>query len=139
MAQKNDLPIIEVIQVDKSFEVKEGLVEFYASLEESIVIGPKELKDVQTGIRLKIPNGYYLLVNIDYSLFKETNLTLAGGCFIITSDSSSEEIELSLINLTRKSITVNHGDCIAVGTLFKAIDFLVKDVDFFKIRSNDEA
>lgn len=135
MAPKNELPIVEVIQVDESFELKDNVIEFYASLEEFTVIGPRELKEIQTGIQLKIPSGYYMLVTMDIPLFKETNLILAGGVFIINSG-DEDEVVITLANLTRKSITINHGDCIAIGTLIKSQEFSMKNVDSFKLRGD---
>ena len=136
MAPKNELPVVELIQVDESFELKDNIVEFYASLEEFTVIGPKELQELQTGIRLKIPKNYYMLVTIDQPLFKETNLLLAGGVFLIQPE-DEEEIVLPLINLTRKPVTINHGDCIAVGKLIKWQEFSIKSVDMFGLRGDE--
>ena len=99
MASKNELPIVEIVQVDESLNSNGNSIEFYASLEEFTVVGPKELKEIQTGIQLKIPESYYMLVTVDMSLFKETNLTVAGGVFIINPN-DKDEVVITLANLT---------------------------------------
>jgi dUTPase len=132
MAYKNELPIIEFIQIDESFTVKNDVIEFYASLDEFTFIGPKELKIIQTGVKINIPTGYCVLITVNYELLKKSLLTLASGC-VILYPGMEDEIELSLINLTRKQVIINHGDCIAVGILLKISDFTLKNVDTFNL------
>lgn len=136
MATKNTTEI-EVVKVDQSFELKDNIIEFYASLDEFIVIGPKEVKGIRTGIKLKVPEGYYVLVAIDYELMKETMLTFASGCVMIEAG-EHDEIELDFVNLTRKSVTINHGDVIANGVLCKINEFNIKEVDSFNLRGDND-
>ena len=83
-----------------------------ANLEEPIILSPMEIKLIPTGIKAEVPLGYEIQVRARSGLALKYGISLVNGVGTIDSDYRGE-IGVILINLGKKSFTINHGDRIA--------------------------
>lgn len=117
--------IVKIKKLDKDIELPKyqtnGAVAFDIGLKESAILKPKEWKILPTGLVIKTPPGYMLLIAPRSSLFIKKGLALANTIGIIDQDYSGEtdEIKLALINLSDKEVKIEKAERLAQGVFVK--------------------
>lgn len=96
---------------------------------ENILVEPKEIKLVPTGIKVKMPKNEVLLVFSRSSLAMKKGLMMSNGVGVIDADyyySSNEgHIMIPLYNFTDKEVQINKGERLAQGVFtnyYKTVD-----------------
>lgn len=87
-------------------------VDLRANIEKSVVIEPMERTIVKTGLFLEIPQGFEAQVRPRSGLAIKHGITVINSPGTIDADYRGE-IAVALVNLSKKSFTVNDGDRIA--------------------------
>ncbi len=98
-----------------------GSVAFDISSVDHVVIPPKEMRNVKTGLIIATPPGYVLLISARSSLFHKKGLMLANNIGIIDQDfcGPEDEIRLPLWNPGDVEVTVSIGERLVQGQFIK--------------------
>lgn len=126
---------IKIKRLDKSVELPkyqtQGAVAFDIAPKENFIIKPKEWLLAPTGLIIKTPPGYMLLIAPRSSLFIKKGLALANTIGIIDQDYSGDddEIKLALINLSDKEVKIEKGERLAQGVFVKIEKAIWEEVD----------
>lgn len=84
-------------------------MDIYCSNEEDIIIGPGQVKTINTGLRMEIPEGYFGAIYPRSSAGIKLRISLANSTGIIDSDYRGE-IVLALVNNGDKDLIVKKND-----------------------------
>jgi dUTP pyrophosphatase len=87
--------------------------------EEPVVLYPRNIQIVGTGLAFEVPTGHVLKVFVRSSMGFKHGVTLANGTGIIDSDYRGE-IKLALINLGAANVLLHPGDRVAQAMLAPA-------------------
>ena len=95
--------------------------DLYACLEKGINLITRRSRDIQTGIQLRVPDGYYGMIFIDETLAKK-GVRIEAGVTIYSNDKCGQELRLSLFNNDNQDHTIKHGEKIAKLILVPYVD-----------------
>ncbi len=95
----------------------DGAVGFDFACAETQTIASHQTALITTGLIIKIPSGYMLLITARSSLAKKKGLMLANGVGTIDQDycGETDEIYISVYNFSDKDVTLDKGERIANG------------------------
>jgi len=98
-----------------------GSVAFDLPARATIVINPKEMALVQTGLIVQTPPGYFLAIVARSSTPKKKGLSLANSIGVIDQDycGPEDEVKILVYNFTNAPVTVERGERIAQGIFVK--------------------
>lgn len=98
-----------------------GSVAFDFAAAEDIVIQSREIAYIPTGLIIKVPEGYALIISARSSTAKKYGLMLTNSIGIIDQDycGPEDEIKVSVYNFTDKLVEIKRGDRIAQGMFVK--------------------
>lgn len=99
-----------------------GAAGFDLAASEAVTIPPRGLALIPTGLVIKVPEGYFLMIAARSSLARKKGLILANGIGVIDSDycGNDDYIFISVYNITDAPIMIEAGERIANG-IFTAI------------------
>ena len=94
-----------------------GAAGFDFAASETIVIEPKSCALIPTGLIIKVPENFFLMISARSSLARKKNLMLANGVGIIDSDYCGENdvICISVYNFSETPTTIEKAERIANG------------------------
>ncbi|MCX6807206.1 MAG: dUTP diphosphatase [Patescibacteria group bacterium] len=109
-----------------------GAVGFDFFVLETFSIKPSEIKLIPTGLVIKIPVNYALMIVARSSMPLKKGLDIANGVGIIDQDycGPDDEIKLQIRNFSNKIITVEKGERLAQGIFVRA-----DTAEFIEIKS----
>lgn len=98
-----------------------GSVAFDVYARVNTTIKPMTPTIVPLNIIVKVPKGYFLMLAARSSLARKKNLMVANGIGVIDEDYHGEkdEIGLSVLNFSKKTVTVEKGERIGQGIFVK--------------------
>lgn len=127
--------IVKVKRIDKSLEIPQyhtkGSVGFDLTAREETKIKPFEIKLIPLNLIAKVPKGYGLFLFSRSSVPIKKGLMVANGVGVVDQDYCGEEDELKLsaLNFTRKTVTVEKGERICQGIFLKLETAKFKEVN----------
>lgn len=83
-----------------------------AAIEESVTLGPGDIKLIPSGFAVALPPAYELQVRPRSGLAIKHGITIINAPGTIDADYRGE-IKVGLVNLSRESYTINRGDRVA--------------------------
>jgi dUTP pyrophosphatase len=94
-----------------------GAAGFDLAASEDIVIEPRSIALVPTGLVVEVPAGYFLGIFARSSTPLKRGLMVANGVGVIDSDycGETDEIKIQVLNFTDRSVQVRAGDRLAQG------------------------
>lgn len=116
---------VKIKRIDKSLEIPEyktkGAVGFDLLAREETHINPFEVKLIPLNLVVKVPKGYGLFLFSRSSTPSKKGLIVANSVGVIDQDYSGEEdeLKLSVLNVTKKKVTVEKGERICQGIFLK--------------------
>jgi dUTP pyrophosphatase len=98
-----------------------GSAAFDLAAAEDVVIGPREIKLVGTGLVIAVPEGFFLGIFARSSTPLKRGLMVANGVGVLDSDycGPTDELRIQLLNLTDAPIQVKAGDRLAQGIVLQ--------------------
>lgn len=118
---------VKIKRLDKTLPLPEyhtpGSVAFDFSASQDTLIPAKGIEKIPTGLIIETPQGYGLIIASRSSLAYKKGLILSNGIGIIDQDycGETDEILISVYNLTDKEVKIEKGERIAQG-LFMRLD-----------------
>jgi dUTP pyrophosphatase len=99
-----------------------GSAAFDLAAAEDVVIGPREIKLVGTGLVVGVPPGYFLGIFARSSTPLKRGLMVANGVGVLDSDycGPHDELKIQLLNATDAPIEVKAGDRLAQGIVLQS-------------------
>jgi dUTP pyrophosphatase len=87
-----------------------------------VVVAPRQITLVRTGLVIEVPTGYFLAIFARSSTPLKRGLIVANGVGVIDPDYSgpNDEIMIQLLNFTDAPVTIQRGDRLAQGILLPA-------------------
>ena len=87
-----------------------------------LVVGPRQIALVRTGLVIAVPTGYFLAIFARSSTPLKRGLMVANGVGVIDSDYSgpADEVMIQVINVTDLDVKVSRGDRLAQGIVLPA-------------------
>lgn len=116
---------VKIKRIDKSLEIPEyktkGAVGFDLLARAETVIKPFEVKLIPLNLVVKVPKGYGLFLFSRSSTPSKKGLIVANSVGVIDQDYNGEEdeLKLSVLNVTKKNVTVEKGERICQGIFLK--------------------
>jgi dUTP pyrophosphatase len=101
----------------------DGAAAFDLASANEVIVPPKTLKLVPTGLVIGTPPGYVLILASRSSLFKKKGLVLANGIGVIDSDYAGPEdqIFLAVYNQLDTEVKIEAGERIAQGMIVPVV------------------
>jgi dUTP pyrophosphatase len=98
-----------------------GAAAFDLAAAEDVVIGPREIKLVGTGLVIAVPAGHFLGIFARSSTPLKRGLMVANGVGVLDSDycGPADELKIQLLNITDAPIAVKSGDRLAQGMVLQ--------------------
>lgn len=118
---------VKIQKLDQTVELPKYQTEesaaFDIAVNEDMVLQPKEIKLVKTGLIIEAPHGHFLAIMARSSAPRKKGITVPQAVGVIDRDFSGpeDEIMLQLINFTDKPVELKKGERIAQG-LFLPVD-----------------
>jgi dUTP pyrophosphatase len=112
---------VEILKIHPDAEIPEyktaGACAFDLAPVEDATIAPGEIVRLRTGLVVRVPDGYVLLVAARSSLAKKHGLCVPQGVGIVDNDycGPADELLLQLLNFTAAPVEVKKGERIAQG------------------------
>lgn len=87
-----------------------------------LVVGPRQIALVRTGLVIEVPSGYFLGIFARSSTPLKRGLMVANGVGVIDPDYSGpdDEIMIQVLNITDADVQVRRGDRLAQGIILPA-------------------
>ena len=108
-----------------------GSAAFDLAAAEDVVIGPRQITLVGTGLVFAVPDGYFLGIFARSSTPLKRGLMVANGVGVLDSDycGPADELKIQLLNVTDAPITVKAGDRLAQGIVLQSprVEFVEGD------------
>ena len=94
-----------------------GAAGFDLAASEDVVVAPRAVALVPTGLVIRVPDGYFLGIFARSSTPVRRGLIVANGVGVIDVDycGATDEIKIQVLNVTDQPVTVRAGDRIAQG------------------------
>lgn len=108
-----------------------GSAAFDLAAAEDVVIGPREIKLVGTGLVIAVPEGFFLGIFARSSTPLKRGLMVANGVGVLDSDycGPTDELRIQLLNLTNAPIQVKAGDRLAQGIVLQSPRIVFEEGD----------
>jgi dUTP pyrophosphatase len=87
-----------------------------------LVVAPRQIALVRTGLVIAVPTGYFLAIFARSSTPLKRGLMVANGVGVIDSDYSgpADEVMIQVINVTDSDVKISRGDRLAQGIVLPA-------------------
>jgi dUTP pyrophosphatase len=87
-----------------------------------LVVAPRQIALVRTGLVIAVPTGYFLAIFARSSTPLKRGLMVANGVGVIDSDYSgpADEVMIQVINVTDLDVKISRGDRLAQGIVLPA-------------------
>jgi dUTP pyrophosphatase len=87
-----------------------------------LVIGPRQIALVRTGLVIEVPSGHFLAIFARSSTPLKRGLLVANGVGVIDPDYSgpNDEIMIQVLNITDREVTITRGARLAQGIVLPA-------------------
>jgi len=96
-----------------------GAAGFDLYVRETVVISPKEFALVPANLAIKVPKGYFMLVNSRGSTYSKFGLLVIPGILDEDFCGDEDECKIQVLNLSSKKVELEKGTRIAQGILVK--------------------
>lgn len=116
---------VKITRLDKSI----GLPKYHTnesaafdfSASQDVVVPPRSLAKVPTGLIMEAPEGHFLLITARSSLATKKGLMLSNGVGTIDRDYSGpeDEIKISIYNFTDQEVKIEKGERLAQGLFLR--------------------
>jgi dUTP pyrophosphatase len=99
-----------------------GAAGFDLAAAEDLVIPPREMRLIHTGLVIEVPAGHFLGVFARSSTPLKRGLMIANGVGVIDSDycGPDDEVLILVVNITDRPVEVRRGDRLAQGIVLAA-------------------
>ena len=87
-----------------------------------LVVGPRQIALVRTGLVIEVPSGYFLAIFARSSTPLKRGLMVANGVGVIDPDYSgpNDEVMIQVMNVTESEVQISRGDRLAQGIVLPA-------------------
>ena len=87
-----------------------------------LVVGPRQIVLVRTGLVIEVPTGYFLAIFARRSTPLKRGLMVANGVGVIDPDYSgpNDEVMIQVMNVTESNVQIRRGDRLAQGIVLPA-------------------
>jgi len=87
-----------------------------------VVVGPRQIVLVRTGLVIEVPTGYFLAIFARSSTPLKRGLVVANGVGVIDPDYSGphDEVMIQVMNVTDSDVKISRGDRLAQGIVLPA-------------------
>jgi len=87
-----------------------------------LIVGPRQIALVRTGLVIEVPTGYFLAIFARSSTPLKRGLIVANGVGVIDSDYSgpNDEVMIQVMNVTENAVRIQPGDRLAQGIVLPA-------------------
>ena len=87
-----------------------------------LVVAPRQIALVRTGLVIAVPTGYFLAIFARSSTPLKRGLIVANGVGVLDPDYSgpADEVMIQVMNVTDSDVTIRRGDRIAQGIVLPA-------------------
>jgi dUTP pyrophosphatase len=87
-----------------------------------LVISPRQIVLVRTGLVIEVPTGYFLAIFARSSTPLKRGLIVSNGVGVIDPDYSgpNDEVMIQVMNITDSDVTIGRGDRLAQGIVLPA-------------------
>ena len=87
-----------------------------------LVVGPRQIVLVRTGLVIEVPTGYFLAIFARSSTPLKRGLIVANGVGVIDPDYSgpNDEVMIQVMNVTDSEVRISRGDRLAQGLVLPA-------------------
>ena len=87
-----------------------------------LVVGPRQIVLVRTGLVIEVPTGYFLAIFARSSTPLKRGLMVANGVGVIDPDYSgpNDEVMIQVMNVTESNVQIRRGDRLAQGIVLPA-------------------
>ena len=87
-----------------------------------LVVAPRQIALVRTGLVIEVPTGYFLAIFARSSTPLKRGLMVANGVGVIDPDYSGpkDEVMIQVMNISDSDVTVSRGDRLAQGIVLPA-------------------
>jgi dUTP pyrophosphatase len=99
-----------------------------------LVIGPRQIALVRTGLVIEVPTGYFLAIFARSSTPLKRGLIVANGVGVIDPDYSGpdDEVMIQVMNVTDSEVRIQRGDRLAQGIVLPAPRVLWEEVSLLR-------
>ena len=89
---------------------------------QNMVVAPRQIALVRTGLVIEVPTGYFLAIFARSSTPLKRGLMVANGVGVIDPDYSgpNDEVMIQVLNITESDVTISRGDRLAQGIVLPA-------------------
>jgi dUTP pyrophosphatase len=89
---------------------------------QDLVVGPRQIVLVRTGLVIEVPTGYFLGIFARSSTPLKRGLMVANGVGVIDPDYSgpNDEVMIQVLNVTESAVQIRRGDRLAQGIILPA-------------------
>ncbi len=108
-----------------------GSAAFDLAIIEDLVIAPRAIVKVRTGLVIQTPPGYVLILASRSSNPIKKGIDLANSIGVIDSDyrGPEDEILLALVNLTEHEVRLEKGDRVAQGMIIPVVQAEIAEIE----------
>ncbi len=95
---------------------------FDLSASADVIIAPRQIALVPTGLVIEVPTGYFLGIFARSSTPLKRGLVVANGVGVIDPDYAGpdDEVRIQVLNITTADVTIKRGDRLAQGIVLPA-------------------
>ena len=96
-----------------------------------VVVQPRQIVLVRTGLVIQVPTGYFLAIFARSSTPLKRGLMVANGVGVLDPDYSgpNDEVMIQVMNVTESDVQIRRGDRLAQGILLPAPRVAWEEVD----------
>ena len=109
----------------------EGAAAFDLAARDEVVVGPREIRLVGTGLVIEAPPGHFLAIVARSSLPLKKGLVVANAVGVVDRDycGPTDEVKVQVMNVTDAPVTIARGERIAQGLILPVTRVEFEDVD----------
>jgi len=95
---------------------------FDLSASADVIIAPRQIALIPTGLVIEVPTGYFLGIFARSSTPLKRGLVVANGVGVIDPDYAGpdDEVRIQVLNITTAEVTIKRGDRLAQGIVLPA-------------------
>ncbi len=126
---------IRVRRLDPAVSMPEyhsaGAAAFDLAARDEVVVGPREVRLVGTGLVIEAPPGHFLAIVARSSLPLKKGLVVANAVGVVDRDycGPTDEVKVQVMNVTDAPVTIAQGERIAQGLILPVTRVEFEDVD----------
>jgi dUTP pyrophosphatase len=96
-----------------------------------LVVAPRQIALVRTGLVIEVPSGYFLAILARSSTPLKRGLIVSNGVGVIDPDYSgpNDEVMIQVMNVTDSDVSIHRGDRLAQGIILPAPRVAWEEVD----------